>query len=76
MIRKYRLYVGSRGVETGTRGYPHPTSRVPAPDFGRKLCPDTRPAVSRVLPDTRVGYPASDTTGTRPETTSVIILLF
>ena len=64
-----------RGVETGTRGYPHPTSRVPDPDFGRNCCPDTRPARCRVLPDTRVGYPAPDTAGTRPDTTFLFYFL-
>ena len=43
------------------------SKRVPAPDFSRNCCPDTRPALCRVLPDTRVGYPAPDTTGTRPD---------
>ena len=41
---------------------------VLALDFGPKVGPDTRPAVSRVLPDTRVGYPAPNTAGTLPKT--------
>ena len=50
------MSIRGRGVE-----------RVPAPDFGQNCGLDTRPALCRVLPDTQVGYPAPDTTGTRPD---------
>ena len=66
----------TRGVETDTCGYPHPTSRVLAPDFGQNCCPDTRPALCRVLPDTRFGYPAPDPAGTRPEFIIIVIIFF
>ena len=56
---------GIRGVETGTRGYPHPISRVSATRFGQNGCPDTHPALesgmtrypSRVSRTRRCVYP-------------------
>ena len=58
-FKNFGIYVGV--AKWVTRRYPHPTSRVPVPDFSKICCPNTRPATYRDYPIPVTG------THTRPE---------